>query len=103
MTLVNWWPAVVFGWPAIILALILSVAGIVRKKPIWLYVATVITIPFTIYLFGSPRIGLAGLTIPLLLSGAGIAVRYRRADMAWVLLAPFVGFITWLAFVVVTE
>ena len=25
---VNWWPAVVFGWPFILLAIVLSVLGI---------------------------------------------------------------------------
>ena len=103
MTIVNWCPAGVFGWPVIISALVLSVAGIVRKKPIWLYVAAVIVIPFTFYLFGSPRIGWAALMIPLLLAGAGIAVRRGRFDLAWLLLAPFVGLIAWLAFVVINE
>ncbi len=103
MTILDWWPAVVFGWPAIILALVLSVAGVIRKKPIWLYVAAVIVIPFTFYLFGSPRIGPAGLTIPLLLAGAGIAVRRGRYDLAWLLLAPFAGVIAWLAIIVLGE
>ena len=101
--MLEWWPMVVFGWPAIVLALSLSVAGIVRKRPIWLYVAAIIVIPFTFYLFGSPRIGLAALMIPLLLAGAGIAVRRGRFDLAWLLLAPFVGLIAWLAFVVLSE
>ena len=103
MTIVNWWPAVVFGWPAVILALILSVAGIVRKRPIWLFVAAIILIPITIYLIGSPRIGWMGFTIPVSLSGAGIAVRRRREGLAWVLLAPFVGVFVWLAIIVMGE
>jgi len=101
--MVNWWPAVVFGWPAVIVALILSVAGIVRKKPIWLFVAAVILIPITIYLIGSPRIGWVGLAIPLLLSGGGIAVRRRRQGLAWALLAPVVGAFVWLAIIVMGE
>ena len=73
--MVNWWPALVFGWPAILLAVVLSVMGILRRKPVWLAVAATVVIPFSFYLAGSPRFRWIGLAIPLnrvLLVSAGI-------------------------------
>ena len=48
---VNWWPAVVFDWPAILLAIVLSVLGITKKSPAVLVASAVIAIPF-LYLLG---------------------------------------------------
>ena len=101
--MVNWWPALVFGWPAILLAVVLSVMGILRRKPVWLAVAATVVIPFSFYLAGSPRFRWIGLAIPLLLFGASIAVYRCRPALAWFLLVPFVGVVGWLAIVVLNE
>lgn len=99
----EWWPAVVFGWPAIMVAVGLSVAGIVRKKPKWLVVAAIIVIPFSFYLAGSPKFRWVGLMFPLLLGIAAIAVKRDRIPVAWLLLAPFVGVSGWLAVIVMSQ
>ncbi len=70
------WPAIVFGWPAVLLALVLSAAGITRNKPVFLAAAVAIVIPFTLYLAANPGIGWIGLVIPILLIGAGVAVHH---------------------------
>ncbi len=99
----TWWPAVVFGWPAILLALVLSVAGIAKRMPLLLAAAAVIAAPFSLYLAGSPRIGWIGLGIPLLLAAAGVAVHYRRPQIAWPLLVPVVALIGWVASLVIRQ
>ena len=97
------WPAIVFGWPAILVSIALSAMGIVRRKPKWLVVAAFIALPFSLYLAGSPLFGWLGLTIPLLLVGASIASYHERPRVAWSLLAPFVGISGWLAILVISE
>lgn len=97
------WPAIVFGWPAILLSITLSVMGIVRRRPKWLVVVAIIALPFSLYLAGSPLFGWLGLTIPLFLAGASISIRYRQTGVAWFLLAPFVGVSGWLAVAVMSQ
>jgi len=99
----SFWPALLFGWPALIVALLLSAAGIIRNKPIWLGVAAVVVIPFSFYLAGSPRFGWMGLAMPLFLVGAAISVRFCKVWLAWSLLAPFTAISSWLAFVVISQ
>ncbi len=100
---VNWWPAVVFGWPAILLALVLSVLGISKRIPGLLAVAAVIATPFSLFLGGGPRFGWLGFMIPVLLLGASVAVRYRRVEIAWLLLLPIVAVLGWVASIVMGE
>jgi hypothetical protein len=100
---VSWWPALVFGWPAIILALILSVLGITRRRCVLLAAAAVITMPFSFYLLASPVLGWSGLAIPSCLLGAGAAIRYHRTTLAWLLLLPVFCIIAWVANAVLSQ
>ena len=97
------WPAIIIGWPAILAALALCVIGLVRRKPGWLFVAAAVAAPFSLYLAATPRFGWLGFLLPLLLMGAGIAIRNRRVDLGWMLVVPFVCLAAWLAFIVLTE
>ncbi len=101
--MLQMWPAILFGWPAILVSIALSIMGIVRGRPKWLVVAAFVALPFSLYLAGSPAFGWLGLSIPLLLAGASVASRYDQPMVAWSLLAPFVGVSGWLAIVVMTE
>ena len=93
----NWWPAVVAGWPAILLSLALSVVGIRRRRPVLLAAAAVIAIPFSLYLGGTPAVGWIGLVIPLILTVASASVHYRRPEIAWSLLVPVMAVVSWVA------
>lgn len=101
--LLGMWPAILFGWPAILAAFALSASGIVRGKPWWVLVAAIAVLPISLYLAGTPRFGWFGLSIPLLLAGAGVAVYFRHSRVAWFLLAPYVGVFAWLAVLVINE
>ncbi len=103
MNMLEMWPAILFGWPAIMVALGLSVMGIVRRRARWLVVAAVVTLPFSLYLSGSPAFGWLGLSIPLLLPAASIATYHHHTKLAWFLLAPFVGVSGWLAIAVMSQ
>ncbi|HSL28642.1 MAG TPA: hypothetical protein VK900_05530 [Anaerolineales bacterium] len=78
----------VFGFPAVLLSLLLSAIGVFKEK-VWLViVGGVLFVPFSYYLSGAP--GSAGL--PLLLPGfhvgSAVAVREKHRLWAWLLLLP---------------
>lgn len=100
---VPWWPAIVFGWPAITVALLLAALGIRRGRPVLLAIAVVISMPFSLYLAGSPRTGLIGVSIPLFLIAAAVCVRFRRPEFAWMLLVPVIVCLGWLGSVVLGQ
>ncbi len=97
------WLIQIFGWPAILVSLGLSVMGIVRKRPVWLIVAAIVVVPFFLYLAGTPRFRWIAFVFPVLLFGASIAVRRSHLWLAWSLFVPFVGFVGWLAVIVMSE
>ena len=96
------WP-ILLGWPAILVSFALSVIGIVRRRSTWLVVAAIIVVPFSLYLFGTPRFRWIALVFPVLLFGASIAIRRSLPWLAWSLFVPFVGFFGWLAVIVMSE
>jgi hypothetical protein len=97
------WPVILLGWPAILSAIALSIAGIVRKKPNWLIAPAILLIPISLYLAGTPRFRWIALVVPILLIGASIAVRRSNYRLAWALIIPFIVFFGWLAMIVLNE
>jgi hypothetical protein len=89
-----------FGFPAALLSLLLSAIGVFKQKFWLVMIGAVLFIPFSYYLSGSP--GLAGLPIllPGFQVGSAIAVRERNQVWAWLLLAPPLFAVLWLAGVV---
>lgn len=101
--LLEMWPAILFGWPAILAALALSATGIVHSKRAWPLIGAILILPVSFYLAGSPKFGWLAIALPLLLSGSSAAIHYRRPGIAWLLLAPVAAVFVWLAVLVVNE
>jgi hypothetical protein len=99
----DWLPAVLLGWPAILTALVLCVAGIVRARAKWLVAAAVLITPISLYLAATPRLQWIALLIPLLLVGASIALHRSQQWLTWALFIPFVGVFGWLAVIVTSQ
>ena len=97
----SWWPAIL-GWPALVLALGLSIFGIVRRRAIYLYTAMVLVLPISGYLAASPRFPWLPMLIPLGLLGTGLAVRYDHPKIAIVLTIVVVLYVSTLAMLVLT-
>jgi hypothetical protein len=92
----TWWPALVFGWPGPIFAIILSVTGIVRARVAWLFVAAAVIAPFSLYLALNPDAGWA-VGLPLLpLVAAGAMSRGSRR-MAWLPVMVLTAIVLWIA------
>ena len=100
--MLSLWP-ILLGWPAILVSIGLSVIGIVRSRSAWLIVAAIISVPFSLYLFATPRFRWIALVFPVLLFGASIAIHRSLPWLAWSFFVPFVAFFGWLAVIVMSE
>ena len=94
------WIQIIFGWPAIITSILLSLAGLWLKKPVLLVVAGVLCLPFTYYLSGfrTPAV-----VLPLFQFGAAYAISRQKPWVAWLLLLPLVMIALILAYAVLTQ
>ncbi len=78
----------IFGWPAIGISILLSVAGGILKKPWLLIVAGIVFIPFTYYIsagFRSPAI-----LLPVFEFGAAFAITRQWKLITWLLIFPLI-------------
>src|SRR5687768_5608701 len=91
---------IIFGWPAIITSILLSIAGVWWKKPALLIAAGIVCIPFTYYLSG---IRLYALILPLFQFGSAYAVMRQQNLIAWLLIAPLIIVAILLAYAVLTQ
>jgi hypothetical protein len=91
----------IFGWPAIGISIILSVAGGILKKP-WLLIASgIVCIPFTYYIsngFRSPAI-----LLPVFEFGAAYAITRQWTWITWLLIFPLILVSIWLAYTVLIQ
>ena len=70
----EWWPVVVFGWPAVVFSVALAACGILSRKPVLLLVSAVVAVPFAYYILGS--FGALGGSEPLV-SGSCMVIPVR--------------------------
>jgi hypothetical protein len=91
---------IIFGWPAIITSILLSIAGVWLKRPVLLVGAGIVCIPFTYYLSGfrTPAV-----ILPLFQFGSAYAVARQKDLIAWSLLAPLVIIALGLAYAVLSQ
>ena len=101
MTITEVLIQIVFGWPFVILTILLSIMGLVLKKPVLLVVAGFICIPFTYYAsngFSNPFI-----VLPLLEFASAYAIAHQKKVIAWVLISPLILISLILAYAVLTQ
>ncbi len=91
------------GWPSVLLAFSISIYGIIHRNPKVQIAPTLLVLPISFYLFGTPRVGWFALTIPLLFVAIAIALKWNHHLLAWLFLVPIAGFFSWLAFIVLTQ
>jgi hypothetical protein len=94
---------IVFGWPFIILSLLLAVTGIILNRPAFLVAGALLFTPPALYLSGYPSIRWFGLLLPVFILGAAYYVKRGKTGIAWALLSPPVLLSAWLAILVVTQ
>lgn len=94
------WVPIVFGWPAVITSILLSIAGVWLKRPALLIAAGVVCIPFTYYLSGYRT---SAVILPLFQFGSAYAITRQKNLLAWLLVVPLVVVAALLAYVVLTQ
>jgi hypothetical protein len=100
----EWWPAVVFGWPAVVVSLVAATAGIVLKKPFLLVVSAILAAPFSLYLSGAKNwMAFAGPTILTALLAGAYTVKRGLLWVAWCMVALFASVALGLAVVVLQQ
>lgn len=94
---------IIFGWPAVGTALILAAGGILTRKGWMVVIGGLVVGPFAWYLTATAAFRILGWLLPALLFGAALAVESGRPRLAWLLLAPWVGIVGWVAFLVLNQ
>lgn len=92
-----------FGWPVILLAILVPVTGILLNRPIWVVLGAFLAMPFSFYLGGTPRFRIAALFLPLLHLAAAYALQRRQRWLAALLLLPYIALAAWLAWTVLNQ
>jgi hypothetical protein len=91
------------GWPGIISSLAISIAGVIKSKPVWLIIGAILAFPFSWYLSATPLLRNIGLLLPLFQLVASVAIQRRVTWLAWLLLLPFAGIAAWLGITVLMQ
>ena len=91
----------IFGWPAIGISILLSVVGVILRKPWLLIVSGIVCIPFTYYIsngFRSPAI-----LLPVFEFIAAFAITRQWKLVTWLLISPLIVVALFLAYAVLTQ
>ena len=95
--------AVLFGWPAVVLSLAITLPGIAGGRWRVALAGTLMGSPFLLYLFGSPRIGWLSLVVGALHLGSALAVARSRRALGLAMAMPFVLLASFIACLVLNQ
>jgi len=96
-------PQIIFGWPFMIAALLLSLVGAAMKDYRFLVAGALFFMPPSLYLSGYPGLRWLALLLPFFILGAAFLLRNNRPRFVRLLLLPPIGIVLWLAFLVMTQ
>ena len=94
---------IIFGWPFIIVSLLVSLIGLSTKRPWLLAASAILFAPFSYYLSGWPGVRGLAFTLPLFLAGAAYAIHKQKIWPAWLFTLPAFLVSGWIAFLVLTQ
>jgi hypothetical protein len=95
------WAAIVFGWPAAIMSILLGVLGVTVRRWAWVAGGALAGSPFLLYLSLTPRFGWIAVLVAASYVGAAVATHHQRVRRAWLFLAPMLLLVAYVASVVV--
>ena len=91
------------GWPAIIITIILTVIGLLRRDYRFLTWAAILAFPYSWYLSGFPSVRSFIFLLPLFPFAAAFAMYRKHEMMSWILAVPFFLAILLLLFVILAQ
>lgn len=83
--MLNFFIALLVGWPAILVTVILAIMGLAKRDHRFLIGAAILAFPFSWYISGFPFIQSLTFLLPLLPFGSAYALRRDHEMIAWVL------------------
>jgi hypothetical protein len=86
-----------FGWPVIVVTMILIIIGLLKRDHRFLVVASILVVPFSWFLSGFPFIQSPVFLLPLLPFISGYLMRRNQEMLAWVFAIPYF-LVIWLLF-----
>ncbi|MFN8410815.1 MAG: hypothetical protein U0Z26_00350 [Anaerolineales bacterium] len=98
--MIDFLVVVFFGWPAILITVILTVIGLLRSDYRFLVAAAILAFPFSWFLSGFPMVRSLIFLLPLLPFGSAYLMYRGREMLAWLVAVPYFLFI-WLLFNVI--
>ncbi len=93
----------IFGWPFIILSLLVSGIGLIKDRYLLLLIGAVLIFPFSFYLSGAPEIRGLAFGIPLSQVYAAYTIKKEKTIIAWLLTLPAFFASIWVAFNVLSQ
>lgn len=90
-------------WPFMILAVVVAITAIMRKKPLFLVIASILILPLSLYLAATPRFEWWGLIFPLFYLGAAYSLAKKILWLSILLVIPNLFLIGWLGIGVITK
>ncbi len=90
-------------WPFMVISLFIAILSVSFKKPIFLLISSILTLPLLIYLSATPRFGILLLLTPLFYVGAAISLAKKWIRLAILLIGPNFILIGWLVFIVYSQ
>lgn len=78
------------GFPALFLAILLTILGIWKRWFLLPILSAILTLPMSYYLHGSSDLRWVIWLVPLGLLGSAYAIRQGKRRLAWVMLLPLV-------------
>jgi hypothetical protein len=87
--MIDFLVVITFGWPAIVVTIILAIIGLVRSDYRYLVAAAILAVPFSWFLSGFPLVRSPVFILPVLLLGSAFAMRRDNQMIAWLLAIPY--------------
>lgn len=94
-------PALIFGM-LVVLALALSIFGLIKNKTWFVLIGAVLFLPFVYYFAGSPNTRII-IVLPFLHFGSAYALYKNNKMMAWSLFSPVVFFVLFVAGIILVS
>ena len=94
---------VVFGWPFVGVAVVLFGLGLLRRQFSFVLLGSFFAAPFCLYLSATPRFWFVAPIVLLSSIAAAWALARGRSTTAALLVIPFVGLASFVAWAVVTQ
>ena len=92
------WYVFFYGPPAIIITLIVSLIGVIRKRASLVLLGAILSAPFSLHISMTIMTSFSrylGSIIPLTLAGAFLAIRLKVNWLSYVLLLPLLALFAW--------